>query len=144
MNEATTPAELYRRGIELLLAGDLDGWLALCAEDVVFEFPFAPADRPKRVAGRAALAEYMRTYPGQVADPQVTSLRVHQTTDAQVAIAELTMRGTHRPTGTRRQSSYIAVVTVDGGLITHYRDYWNPLGGTKASDAAVENPRGVA
>lgn len=35
-------------------------------------------------------------------------------------------------TGSPFDMTYIAVVTVEGGLITSYRDYWNPL--------AVEQP----
>lgn len=59
----TAPAEVYRHGLQLLLDKDIDGWVALCDEHAVFEFPFAPDGYPKRLAGLPAVAAYMRTIP---------------------------------------------------------------------------------
>jgi ketosteroid isomerase-like protein len=59
----TSPADLYRHGLRLLLAKDIPGWVGLWAEDGVMEFPFAPQGWPERLAGKAAIAAYMRDYP---------------------------------------------------------------------------------
>lgn len=49
---AAKAAENLKPALE---AGDLNRLLSLCAEDVVFEFPFAPADRPQRAESSAAI-----------------------------------------------------------------------------------------
>jgi hypothetical protein len=58
----------------------------------------------------------------RMASPKVEQLQIHVTEDPSTIIAEMTIRGAQEQT---RQA--IAVVTVQGGLITLYRDYWNPL-----------------
>ncbi|MGC4848804.1 nuclear transport factor 2 family protein [Micromonospora sp. DT15] len=47
------PAAVFHRGMELLLAKDMAGFIALFAEDAVLELPFAPPGQPRRVVGRA-------------------------------------------------------------------------------------------
>lgn len=44
------------------------------------------------------------------------------------------MRGVGRlvKTDTPYDMAYIAVVTVENGLITSYRDYWNPLAASRS------------
>lgn len=42
MSTSTAPAELYRRGLRLLIEKDIPGWVALRDEDGALEFPFAP------------------------------------------------------------------------------------------------------
>ena len=111
--------------------------MRLCAEDAVFEFPFAPEGRPGRIVGRAALRDYMRAYPGQVASPSISSLLVHSTSDPEVIVVEMALRGIHRASNTVRESLFIAVVTIKDGLITGYRDYWNPNGARPISDQAA-------
>jgi uncharacterized protein len=39
---------------------DIGALIDLCADDVVFEFPFAPPGRPTRVEGKPALGEYLK------------------------------------------------------------------------------------
>ncbi|MCC3777686.1 nuclear transport factor 2 family protein [Streptomyces sp. UNOB3_S3] len=124
-----SPAELYRHGLRLLLAKDTPGWVGLWAEDGVMEFPFAPPGRPRRLDGRAAIADYMRPYPDHIDlhDFPEADLRIHPTADPRTIVAE--MRGVGRLVRTGRpfDMTYIAVVTVEDGRFTSYRDYWNPL-----------------
>ncbi|MFD3919021.1 nuclear transport factor 2 family protein [Streptomyces sp. NPDC058595] len=123
----TAPADLYRRGLRLLLDKDIRAWVDLWDDDGVFEFPFAPAGRPKRLEGKAAVADYMRGYPDRIDLHDFPSVEIHRTTAAETIVVE--MRGVGRlvETGGPFDMTYIAVVTVKNGLITHYRDYWNPL-----------------
>ncbi|MET9699972.1 nuclear transport factor 2 family protein [Streptomyces sp. NPDC006529] len=122
-----TPAELYRHGLRLLLAKDISGWVGLWAEDGVLTFPFAPPGWPQRLEGRAAVADYMRHYPDHVDLHDFTDVTVHETAAPGTIVVE--MRGVGRlvQTGSPFDMSYIAVVTYEDGLITSYRDYWNPL-----------------
>lgn len=127
MSAHTSPVDLYRHGLRLLLAKDIPGWVGLWAEDGVMEFPFAPRGWPERLAGKEAIAAYMRDYPDHIDLHDFPDLRIHQTIDPRTIVVE--MRGVGRlvQTGDPFDMTYIAVVTVEGGRITFYRDYWNPL-----------------
>ncbi|MFF5403337.1 nuclear transport factor 2 family protein [Streptomyces misionensis] len=127
MSAPTSPAELYRHGLRLLLDKDIPAWVGLWAEDGLMEFPFAPEGWPRRLAGKEAIAAYMRHYPDRIDLRDFPDLRIHETTDPETIVAE--MRGVGRlvETGAPYDMTYIAVVTVRDGRITGYRDYWNPL-----------------
>ncbi|MET9636804.1 nuclear transport factor 2 family protein [Streptomyces virginiae] len=122
-----TAAELYRHGLELLLEKDIPAWVDLWSTDGVLEFPFAPEGLPSRLDGKAAVGAYMRHYPDHVDLHDFPDVKIHQTTVPETIVVE--MRGVGRlvQTDTPYDMTYIAVVTVEDGLITSYRDYWNPL-----------------
>ncbi|WP_030899713.1 nuclear transport factor 2 family protein [Streptomyces sp. NRRL F-5126] len=123
----TSPADIYRHGLRLLLAKDMDGWAGLWAEDGTMEFPFAPPGRPRLLEGREAVAAYMSGYPDHIDLHDFTDVRIHETTDPATIVVE--MRGVGRlvRTGGPFDMRYIAVVAFADGRITSYRDYWNPL-----------------
>ncbi len=127
MTTLLAPAELYRHGLQLLLEKDIPAWTALWDEDGILEFPFAPQGWPERLEGRQAIADYMRHYPDHVDLHDFPEVTVHQATVPETIVVE--MRGVGRlvKTGSPFDMTYIAVVTVKDGLITSYRDYWNPL-----------------
>ncbi|MEU0947178.1 nuclear transport factor 2 family protein [Streptomyces canus] len=127
MSAPTSPADLYRHSLRLLLDKDIPAWVALWAEDGLMEFPFAPDDWPRRLEGKEAIAAYMRHYPDHIDLHDLPDLRIHQTTDPQTIVVE--MRGVGRlvESDAPFDMTYIAVVTVQEGHITSYRDYWNPL-----------------
>ncbi|TWV31229.1 nuclear transport factor 2 family protein [Streptomyces misionensis] len=122
-----SPAELYRHSLRLLLDKDIPAWVDLWAEDGLMEFPFAPEGWPRRLAGKEAVAAYMRHYPDHIDLRDFPDLRIHETTDPETIVVE--MRGVGRlvETGAPYDMTYIAVVTVRDGRIAGYRDYWNPL-----------------
>ncbi|MFJ9815392.1 nuclear transport factor 2 family protein [Streptomyces sp. NPDC101151] len=124
---STSPAELYRRSLQLLLDKDIPAWVGLWAEDGVMEFPFAPPGWPERLEGREAVADYMRDYPDHIDLHGFPEVRIHETTEPGTVVVE--MRGVGRlvETGNPFDMTYIAVVTVEDGRFTSYRDYWNPL-----------------
>ncbi|TXC98567.1 nuclear transport factor 2 family protein [Streptomyces sp. ISID311] len=127
MSAPTSLADLYRHSLRLLLDKNIPAWVGLWAEDGVMEFPFAPHGWPERLAGKEAIAAYMRAYPDHIDLHDFPDLRIHQTTDPETIVVE--MRGVGRLVETDGpfDMTYIAVVTVQGGRITSYRDYWNPL-----------------
>ncbi|WP_328497696.1 nuclear transport factor 2 family protein [Streptomyces sp. NBC_00414] len=131
----TRPSDLFREGLRLLLAKDIPGWVGLWADHGVFEFPFAPDGWPKRLEGKAAVADYMRHYPDHIDLHDIPDLKIHETGEAGTIVVE--MRGVGRlvETGAPFDMTYIAVVTVADGLFTLYRDYWNPLAISKDSAA---------
>ncbi|MCS0604882.1 nuclear transport factor 2 family protein [Streptomyces sp. LP11] len=127
MSAPVSPPDLYRHSLRLLLDKDIAGWVGLWAEDGVMEFPFAPEGRPRRLAGRAAVAAYMRPYPDHIDLHDFPDVLIHETTDPETIVVEMRAVGRLVATGGPFEMTYIAVVTVRDGLITSYRDYWNPL-----------------
>ncbi|KUN72426.1 phenazine biosynthesis protein PhzA/PhzB [Streptomyces canus] len=123
----TAPADLYRHGLKLLLDKDIAAWIDLWDDNGVFEFPFAPDGWPKRLEGKAAIADYMRGYPDHIDLHDFPYVEIHQTTAAQTIVVEMRAVGRLVETGSPYDMTYIAVVTVEDGRITRYRDYWNPL-----------------
>ncbi|MGW6735933.1 nuclear transport factor 2 family protein [Streptomyces sp. NPDC055013] len=127
MPATTSPADLYRHSLRLLLDKDIPAWVGLWADDGVMEFPFAPPDWPERLEGREAVAAYMRDYPDHIDLHGFPDLRIHETTDAGTFVVEMRGVGRMVATGGPFDMTYIAVVTVQDGRFTSYRDYWNPL-----------------
>ncbi|MFD4264106.1 nuclear transport factor 2 family protein [Streptomyces sp. NPDC058534] len=125
---AHTPApDLYRHSLRLMMDKDIDAWVALWADDAVMEFPFAPEGWPRRLEGREAVAAYMRHYPDHIDLHDFPELRIHETTDPTTVVVEMRAVGRLVRTGAPYDMTYIAVVTVEDGRFTSYRDYWNPL-----------------
>ncbi|MCC5036349.1 nuclear transport factor 2 family protein [Streptomyces sp. WAC 00631] len=143
MTPPLTPADLYRHSLTLLLEKDIDGWLALCDEHIVAEFPYAPDGFPAKLEGRAALAAYMRGYPEYVDLREILRLEIHETREPGTIVAE--WRGTGRmvASGAAYDMPYVAVVKVRDGRMTHYRDYWNPAAIPGSPGDAVFFPAGL-
>ena len=123
----TTPGEVFSKAMTAICAGDLEGWLAQCTDDIVVEFPFTPPGRPQRVEGKEAVRQYLTAYPGQIEFDAVTNLEVHQTVDPDTAVIEMTATGRVKATGAPYAMSYVVVLKTVDGRMALYRDYWNPL-----------------
>lgn len=124
----TTAVDVFSKLAQVgVQTGDIGALVDLCADDVVFEFPFAPPGRPKRVEGKPALGDYLKALSGRVRIEGVRNVEVHETVKSDVAIIEMTMTGSVTATGAPYEQSYVVVLTVRDGLIARYRDYWNPL-----------------
>ncbi|MEU1819002.1 nuclear transport factor 2 family protein [Streptomyces roseifaciens] len=127
MPVTTSPADLYRHSLSLLLDKDIRAWVGLWAEHGVMEFPFAPPGWPGRLEGREAVAAYMRDYPDHIDLHDFPDLKIHETADPATIVAEMRGVGRMVTTGSPFDMTYIAVVTAQDGRFTSYRDYWNPL-----------------
>ncbi|MEU9183638.1 nuclear transport factor 2 family protein [Streptomyces sp. NPDC048484] len=132
---ATRPADLFRQGLQLLLDKDISGWVDLWDDRGVLEFPFAPEGWPKRLEGKAAVSDYMRHYPDHIDLHDFPDVKIHETGDSGTIVVEMRGVGLLVETGAPFDMIYIAVVAVADGLITHYRDYWNPLAVSRGSAA---------
>ena len=122
---ATT--DLFHAGLERLAADDLEGYLALCDDDVEYEFPFAPPGRPRHVRGRAALRQYLEPLLAQVSYDEITGLRVYETDAPDTVVVEMAARVHRRDSGGELTMRYVAVVRSAAGRVVAYRDYWDPL-----------------
>ena len=128
MSAPTSPADLYRHSLRLLLDKDIARLGGPVGRGRRHGVPL----RPSGLAHSGWRAR--RPSPPTCATTPTTStcttspdLRIHQTTDPETIVVE--MRGVGRlvETDAPFDMTYIAVVTVRDGRITSYRDYWNPL-----------------
>jgi ketosteroid isomerase-like protein len=128
MNEQApvTAKEAFEQALPAILSGDLADLLGRCADDVIFEFPFAPDGRPRRLEGREQVREYLDAVNSRLKIEGLTSLELHETTDPAVVIAEMSMN-VALSDGPTREASYVEVVTVRDGRIERIREYWSPL-----------------
>jgi uncharacterized protein len=117
-----------------------DSLLDMFADDVEFEFPYAPDGLPKRLHGRGALAAHLKRIGPLLSFGQMELGAVHAA--GKMVIFEFSCNGQGVGTGAPYNQVYISVVTLRDGRIAHYRDYWNPLvvlaalGGSTAAAAA--------
>jgi ketosteroid isomerase-like protein len=130
-----TPVEIFEQVLRAAQSGEVQAMLDLCADDVVFEFPFAPPGRPAEVRGKEPLGRYLAAVPSRIQFDGLSNLETHQTVYPDVAVIEMTATGKVRDTGEPYDQSYVVVLTAREGRITRYRDYWNPL---KALQAASQ------
>lgn len=112
-------------------AENWDAWIALWAEDGVLEFPYAPAGRKSRYAGKTEILAYMKAtaarMAGRIATEGLDYFNIHAMHDPQEVCFEMSVRGRVTATGAPYTQKYISVVQTRDGKITHYREYWNPL-----------------
>jgi len=139
-DQTSSPVEVFQQALLALQSGDVQAWLRLCTDDVIFEFPFAPPSRPSRVEGKEALGWYLACIPSRIAFDGLSNLEVHQTLNPDVAIVEMTATGTVKDTDEPYEMSYVVVLTVREGKIARYRDYWNPLKALGAADEGGQTP----
>jgi hypothetical protein len=128
--------EIAERFGKMLADVDLDGLAAMMAEDGVFEYPFTVPGTPREVRGREAirthLTESRRQARGALAIHKIDTI-VHETTDPEVAIVEIAVRGEVLATGRQFEfPSSVSVIHVRGGEIVRYKDYTNALGAAEA------------
>lgn len=109
------------------LASDATRLLDMMADDIVFEFPYAPPGGVKRLGGKAALAAYLPGVASLITIDTLTVTALHPCCDPEVVVIEFAATGRGTATGAPYDQLYISVVRVRGGRIVHYRDYWNPL-----------------
>lgn len=106
-----------------MLAGDIDGFVAMYAPDAVHEFPWAAAGAVARLDGRDAIAAYLGQATGRITFGPLTDVHVHEVGDETVFRAT----GHHRrPDGTPQDIDYTGFITRREGKVTLYQDYMNP------------------
>ncbi|MFJ1762513.1 nuclear transport factor 2 family protein [Amycolatopsis sp. NPDC088138] len=93
----------------------------LYAEDVVIEMPFTPAGVERFTKGREELRRRFRAAAAVRRIVKADNVIVHETSDPAVLVAEFDL---HQEMGGETfVSTYVMVMTVDGGRITYSRDY---------------------
>ena len=127
-----------------------DAWIDLWADDGVLEFPFAPAGRRARYAGKADILAYMQATAarmgGHIKSEGLEYFRILPMAEPGAICLEMAVKGRVVATGAPYAQKYISIIETRGGKITVYREYWNPLvsidanGGREAWSAAFGMP----
>jgi ketosteroid isomerase-like protein len=134
---------IFSKSLELLQEGRTDDWVALFAEDGVLEFVYAPPGFPPVMRGTEALRIQMSVMPQQLRIDYGKPV-FHAVSEDGVLVAEFTGDCTLLATGAQYRQDYLSVVRFEDGLITHYRDFWNPwlpmaaIGGEAAWNQALQ------
>ncbi|KYG07453.1 phenazine biosynthesis protein [Sorangium cellulosum] len=110
-----------------LVVRDIEGWLALFADDAIVEFPYATAlGVPGRFEGKAAIRRHFQGTIERFRDLSLRDVRRYPTTDPDVALAEVHGSAIILPGGKRYEQDYVMVVATRDGKVVRYREYWNP------------------
>jgi ketosteroid isomerase-like protein len=111
---------LFDRRRQAWLREDLDAYLALWAPDMTFASPV----HPEPLRGRAAFAELVRR--SHVAARPVSFDVSHLAVSDDVVLAEWSIAIEHRDSARRMVWRGMSVCEIRDGLITRWREYWNP------------------
>ncbi|QOS78711.1 nuclear transport factor 2 family protein [Paenibacillus sp. JNUCC31] len=121
------PRRIMHGFTQLLLDGELDRWVELYATEAVFEFPYSPPGFPKKLEGKAAIANHVQDLLRMIEIQQFSEPVILADHAKQQFVAEFTCVGRSLVTGKTYNQTYISVVSHQYGKITHYKDYWNPM-----------------
>jgi ketosteroid isomerase-like protein len=118
-----TPREVFEKLSAGISSGEWSGLHELYAADAVVEMPFAlPA--PVRLHGREEVRRHFALNGQAGIALRADAVRVHETGDPEVVIAEFDYDG-RAPSGRSFRVSNIQVLRVRDGLILETRDYHN-------------------
>lgn len=120
-------AALLRAALGDNLVPTANSFVEMMAEDGVMEFPYITANEPMRLHGREAVRQHLESLAGLIEIDSFHDLIVHPSQTPGVFILQMQCTGTAVTTGLPYNQRYISVITVAGGHIVNYLDYWNPL-----------------
>jgi ketosteroid isomerase-like protein len=129
---AMTASEVFMRAHALVSAYDIR-FVDCFAEHGVLELPFAPPPLPRRVVGREAIRALLqpRYDAARAAGRRLVEyrdLRLHETRDPEVIVAEFAVLGVPPGAGREPQTlPFIQVYRMVGDQIVLQRDYFDSL-----------------
>ncbi|MEU8030804.1 nuclear transport factor 2 family protein [Streptomyces sp. NPDC049099] len=138
MSAPATPRDIFGQLTGLISAGKWSELPELYAEDAEVEIVFSPVP-PRRIHGRAELRKRFDALEASDAVRLRTeNIRVHETDDPEVVIAEFDYEGLYPATGRTFRTANIQVLRVRDGLIIETRDYHDHLAFAAADGRASQ------
>ena len=121
--------EPFFRIIEEGLDGLVEGthFFDVLADDVVFDYVITVPGYPRRVEGRAAVAELYRPYGTTFFLDRCYDLAVYYDSATSVVVLEYASQGRVVRTGAPYANRYISVITIADRKVTRWRDYLDPI-----------------
>lgn len=99
----------------------------LLAEDVTIDYVITVPGYPRRVEGRAAVAELYRPYGTAIILDRCFDLDVHHDAAKGTVVLEYASEGRIVGTGRPYSNRYISVLTLRDGEVARWRDYLDPV-----------------
>lgn len=103
-----------------------EAYANLFTEDVVHEYPYAPAPYSTKVEGRDAITAYIANVTQSATNWNFTNFAFLATSDPDTVFVEFEGSALVIATGKKYQQIYIGRITLREGKIAHYREFWNP------------------
>ena len=146
--EAFAALDPFFRAIEQGLEGLVEGghFFDLLADDVVIEYVITVPGYPRRVKGRAAIADLYRPYGTILVLDRCDLTGVHRDAETGVVVLEYASQGRVVGSGRPYANHYVSVITLRERKVVHWRDYLDPvavfeaLGWPAAASAGVNTP----
>ena len=124
--------EIVSRFLEAEGKQDVQGMADVLAEDIVFEMPFLNLPGlPNRVEGKGTVVEFLEQFLGKERGMftgwDLHNIRTYPGSDPDLVFAELDGQGVVAQSGYQYRQKYIILFRVSDGLISHWREYNNPI-----------------
>jgi ketosteroid isomerase-like protein/catechol 2,3-dioxygenase-like lactoylglutathione lyase family enzyme len=103
-----------------------EAYANLITEDVVHEYPYAPAPFANRVQGRDAVTAHLLNITRLASNWRFTDFTFSASSDPDTVFVEFEGGGLVTATGKTYHQVYNARLTMRGEQISHYREYFNP------------------
>jgi ketosteroid isomerase-like protein len=119
----------FFRAIEKGLEGLADGghFFDLLADDAVFEYVITVPGYPRRVVGRAAVADLYRPYGTTLVLDRCDLTGVHRDAKTGVVVLEYASQGRAVASGKPYANHYVSVISLRERKVVHWRDYLDPV-----------------
>ncbi|RSD25744.1 nuclear transport factor 2 family protein [Amycolatopsis eburnea] len=140
-NTALGTREVFDRFLAASVENRWDDLADLYAEDVTLEMPFTLPGVPRVSKGREELRRRFRAAGEFRRVTGAANVVVHETTDPRKLVAEFDLHQEVR--GEAFAVSYVMVLTVEDGRITHSRDYTDTAAAAAAERLKAWSPAGT-
>ncbi len=134
LNAPQTPARIASiKSMQLSMAGDGEGWLALFADDAVVQDPYGPSPMNPDGGGHVG-KEAIGKFCGIYIRPDAIRFEIRQTLSSGSACVNIGTIFTKRPDGAMSWSEVVNVYELnDAGKILLLRSYWDFDAGMKTA-----------
>jgi ketosteroid isomerase-like protein len=129
---ARSPREVFLALVNGIADGNPDGLPELYAEQIDVSHPFDPLHAPALRSREELRAQFARFAAAPSRRRTVGNVRIHETTDPEVIVAEFEYQGTDEATGEPYALPAIFVMRVRDGEIVESRDYHDHLASARA------------
>ncbi len=127
-NKQCLVLEAAQKYLSVVKGVSITNWMEIWAENAIVEFPYAPAQYPKRLEGKNAIYEYYKAATALFEVQREKPLVMYPSSDPLIAVFEVSMDFRILSTGKDYRQDYICVVKIrDDGRIVLYREYWDPV-----------------
>ena len=115
---------------------DIEGAVALYAEDVAGEMPYAPPGVPTHLPDRAAILAYARRFPGLYRRLEIRRLTVSPMLDPERVVAEWEAE-IETAGGQRLHNTLVVLFRLRDGRIVHIKEFFNPQAHSSTATGAA-------